>query len=160
MLPHEHTRHMVRIVSRDLNAEFLVFPNRIVFSYPISLRLPKGTGRDVKLRLDRDLKRIEMEYKPRYTLEQFLGHKYHKEISQADQESNAKIDQAYVDTVNVMWYLGHRCELCDGYRTDVGFDEEANLAYQCLECGHIVVDTTQTFSAPGWVTNLMGGEIE
>lgn len=158
MLPREHTDRMERIVSTSLDAEFLIFPNRIVFSYPISIRLPKGTGRDVKQRLDRELKVIEMEYKPRYTLDSFNGCAHVKEIVSADLEAEQPVDQEYVNTVNLLWYLGHRCDKCSGYRTDVGFDEETNFVYQCLECGDIVIDTTQTISVPGWVTNLMGGD--
>lgn len=160
MLPREHTDLMVRIKSPDLKAEFLIFPNRIVFSYPVALALPKGTGRAVKERLKRDLNKIDVAYEPRYTLESFLNCKYANDLMAADLEKDEKVDENYINHVNILWYLGHRCKECGGYRTDVGFDADGNIVYQSLECGHFLFDTAQAESAIGWVTNLMGGEIE
>lgn len=160
MLPREQLDKMVRLVSQSLNAEFLIFPNKIVFSYPITLALPKAIGRDVRIRLKRDLAKIHTVYEPRYTVESFLSQKYAAELLAADLEAGETVDQEYIDSVNMLWYLGHRCKECNGYRTDVGFDEDGNIVYQSLECGHIVFDKTQTESATGWVTNLMGGDWE
>jgi len=150
---------MLRLVNEDLNAEFLIFPNHIVFSYPITFALPKGIGRAVRQRLKRDLKEIHTLYEPRYTIESFMSHPYAKEISDADLEGG-QVDQDYIDSVNLLWYIGHQCSECQGYRTDVGFNDEGKLVYQSLECGHILVDTTETVSSSFWVTNLMGGTNE
>lgn len=160
MLPREHTKEMVRIISADLKAEILIFPNRIAFSYPIHLKLPQGISRDVRTRLKRDLKTIHTQYKPRYTLKSFHSQPYAADLAAADLEVGETIDQAYIDTVNLLWYLGHQCPKCGGYRTDVGFDYDGNIVYQSLECGNIIFDKTQTVSSISWVTNLMGGEIE
>lgn len=156
MLSKKHTFNMVRVKSKALNAEFLIFPNQIVFSYPITIALPAGTSRHVKNRLDRDLEKIHTTYEPRYTLESFLSQPHAKELLEADLEKGEKVDQEYIDTVNILWYVGHRCKECGGYRTDVGFDEYGNLVYQSLECGHLVFDKTQTEASTSWVTNLMG----
>ena len=158
MLPLSITSKMVRHVDYALNAEFLVFPNLIVLSYPITYSLPSGISRDVRTRLKRDLKRIQTEYEPRYTLETFSKLPFSKNVASADLEDIKEMDQNYINTVNVMTYLGHSCDKCGEYRTDVGFDAQANIVYECAGCGDLLVDDTQTVSAKGWVTNLMGAD--
>ncbi len=144
MLPRRYRTLFRRVEISELNTILLVGPNQLVFSVPTKTRLLGKAPRLVRDHTLRKLSKINVSYTEKYTLDDLEQMPFIKDIFSADREDQFEITQDYLDSINVLVYLGQTCTLCDNYITEVGFTENSEPVTQCLLCGNIAIDTVTT----------------
>lgn len=163
MLPRS-LRQLLKVYDiEELGVWLVVAPNKIVFSVPKHTELVSNAARKVRRECAKSIRHIKHSYTEKYTVADFKKMPYLANIVSADMElSHNKAlvmsdkDMAeYVDTVNVMHYLNQRCNKCNHYATEVGFNDKAESVVECVACGHIAVDSVAS-NARLWVINLIG----
>lgn len=144
MLPHYYRALFRRIDICELNTVLLVGPNQLVFSVPTQTRLLCKAARLVRDMTLRKLSKINVSYTEKYTIDDLHNMPYIDDIFSADREDQFDLTQDYLDSINVLVYLGQTCNLCDNYITEVGFTELSEPVTQCVSCGNIAIDTVTT----------------
>lgn len=161
MLPRDVRQQFKLLTDADLDSWILIGPMQLCYSVPMYTDILKGAARLVAHQYRKALHDgiyDHAEYIPKYkSVEELTSMRYFKQITDADlEDTSPETLSNYLNSVNLMIYLNQKCRMCKHYITDVGIDDiETRTVTQCINCGHIELDTiTQT--QRHWVTNLTG----
>lgn len=161
MLPLSVRQQFLTITDEESGAWLLIGPYQICLNIPMYTTLARKTARGVREIYHTTIRECDYEYStyvPKYeNVESLKTLRFFKPITDADiTDTSANTLAAYLPTVNVLVYLNQHCEICKHYITDVGIDDNTvQTVTQCINCGHIALDTIKPFTRR-WVRNYTG----